>query len=282
MKTENHKIARLILTGKEHNKSKLLNINRLEKLLSVLITKAYQKQHFKFIQTPGGFLNFDFPEELQTKIDISKAELKVSLLQSEAEMEVASFFKILSENIYQKLREIADYITIGIDGTNSNGQIIELVAVYDLKKEKVVRWTGKFYPTVEQIAYTIKINDLNTHFIELNGDKVVILGCHDLNIFSPRGQANAGKNKSGWRYKTAQKFKKLCREFSPDIILQHPHTTDYSKIWNGAWNNLEKEFPNVKHFASGIKYFYPYGSPRGKMDEVLAKTKKGDVIDFYL
>ena len=115
--------------------------------------------------------------------------------------------------------------------------------------------------------------------MKLNNQNIVLLGCHDLNVFSLRGQAKANPN--GWKRKTANKFKKLCKEFKPEIILQHPHTTDSPNIWNLAWRTVEKELPKVKHFASGIKYFNWKGKPRGKIEKVLEKTKKGDVVDFY-
>ena len=73
----------------------------------------------------------------------------------------------------------------------------------------------------------------------------------------------------------------LIQEFNPEIILQHPHWTDTPNIWNVAWRTVEKELPNVKHFASGIKYYNKNGDVRGDIDKVLEKTKKGDVIDFY-
>jgi len=38
--------------------------------------------------------------------------------------------------------------------------------------------------------------------------------------------------------------------------------------------------PCVKHYASGIKYYNNDGTPRGALNKVLEKTKKGDVIDF--
>lgn len=83
-----------------------------------------------------------------------------------------------------------------------------------------------------------------------------------------------------WKGKKSGAFRKLCKQFKPHIILQHPHTTDTPNIWNLAWRTVEKKLPQVQHFASGIKYYYKNGHPRGDLDRVLAKTKKGDVIDF--
>ncbi len=275
-----HKIARLIVTGKQYDKNNNPNISKLEKLLEKFVATEYQKRTYEFILTPGGFLNFDFPDCLQYDLDIKVAERQnITLLQKEANSVIVSFFENFNQTTYKKLKETADYFTIGIDGLNPhNDQHIELVAVYDLKKEKVINWTGKFYPTEGQKRDLIKINDLDTHFVELNNQKIVILGCHDLNVFSPRGQANA--NPEGWRKQLADRFKMKCKKFKPEIILQHPHTTDTEKIWNLAWRSVEKELPYVKHFASGIKYYNKNGV-RGDIDKVFEKTKKGDVTDFY-
>lgn len=279
-KNTKHKIARLIVTGKQYDKYGNPNFSKLEKLIENFLATEYQNRTYEFILTPGGFLTFDFPKNLQNDLDISKAENQsVSLLQKEANSVIVEFFKSLNHLIFKKLKETADYFTIGIDGFNpTNYQHIELVAVYDLHKEKVISWTGKFYPTEGQKKDLIKINDLDTHFIELNNQRVVILGCHDLNVFSPRGQATANPN--GWKKQLADSFKSQCKKFKPEIILQHPHTTDTPNIWNLAWRTVEKEMPNVKHFASGIKYYNRNGV-RGDIEKVLEKTKKGDVTDFY-
>ncbi|MEM5798588.1 MAG: hypothetical protein QXP39_00885 [Candidatus Aenigmatarchaeota archaeon] len=188
-------------------------------------------------------------------------------------MKITEFFDCISKDAFDKLKEIADYFIIGIDSKNpGNNQHIELIAIFDLKESKTIHWTGKFYPTEGQKRDLIRINDLNTHFIKLNNQKIVILGCHDLNVFSPRGQANA--KPESWKRKTADKFKKLCRKFKPDIILQFPHMTDTPNIWNLAWKTIEKELNYVKHYASGIKYYNDGHNPRGPLSKVLEKTKK--------
>lgn len=276
-----HKIARLIVTGKQYDRYGNPNFSKLEKLIEKFLATEYQKRTYEFILTPGGFLTFDFPKSLQYDLDIANAEKQsIALLQKEANTVIVSFFESLNPATFKKLKETSDYFTIDIDGFNPTNykQHIELVAIYNLHKEKVIRWTGKFYPTEGQKRNLIKINDLDTHFIELNNQRVVILGCHDLNVFSPRGQATA--NPDGWKKQLADRFKIQCRKFKPEIIFHHPHTTDTPNIWNLAWRTVEKELPYVKHFASGIKYYNKNGV-RGDIDKVLEKTKKGDVVDFY-
>ena len=244
---ESHKIARLVVVGVPSER-------RVKNLVVKFISKAKNK-HFEFVITPGGFLSFDFPEGLERGIDIDKInEKQLQLLQKEAEEVISDFFGRLKDDDFQKLKKIADYFTIGIDGFNeSRTKHIELIAVYNLKKEKVIRWTGKFYPTEYQKRSLIKFNDLDSHFIELNSQKIVILGCHDLKIYSPRGQAVANPN--GYKKRIADKFKSKCKQFKPDIILQHPHETSSPKVWNIEWLKVQKDLPSVKHFASGINYY---------------------------
>lgn len=141
---ESHKIARLIVEG-DPNETKLKN------LIAKFISKA-KNRHFDFVITPGGFLSFDFPEGLDDDIDIDNInEKQLQLLHKEAEEVISDFFGRLKDDDFQKLKKIADYFTIGINGSNESGsRHIELIAVYNLKKEKVIRWTGKFYPTEYQ------------------------------------------------------------------------------------------------------------------------------------
>jgi very-short-patch-repair endonuclease len=276
-----HKIARLIVTGKEYDSFGNPNYERLAMLLESFILHFYGKLQFEFIVSPGGFLTFEFPENLHYKINLEYAEDNlISIFEKEANITIRDFFEKLPEDTFNKLKNIVDYFTVGIDGYNPiNKQKIELVAVYDLKIESVIRWTGKFYPRPEEQNTLIKINDLRNHFIELNNQNVVILGCHDLNVYSPRGQAVARAN--GWRKQLSNKFKGICSEFKPDIILQHPHKTFSPKNWNLAWDSVREELPSVSHYASGINYQKMKASDTLRpLSKVLEKTKKGDVVDF--
>ena len=276
-----HKIARIVVTSKQYDRYGNPNFVRLESMIEKFISKVYNKKHFEFIITPGGFLSFDFPKNLQYEIDIAVAEEKqLPLFYSAAEKVISKFFKGLSKDNFKKLKATADYFTIGIDGLNPKNynQRIELVAIYDLMNEKIIRWTGKSYATNEfQKRNLISIKDFNSHFIQVNGDSILVLGCHDLNIFSPRG--NKIRKPDSWKGIIASEMKKLCKKYKPSIVLQHPHTTDTPNIWNNAWITLQQELPYVKHFASGIK-FYNENGVRGDLKTVLAKTKKGDVLDF--
>ena len=140
--------------------------------------------------------------------------------------------------------------------------------------------TGKFYPTPKEQNEVIKMLDFDKKFLKIGGDKVLIFGCHDLNVFNPRGQANLREGSD--KYKISQEFYKRFEQEKPNIILQHPHTTDTPNIWRAAWNTVRKKYPFVEHFASGILYANYKGEPRGDLDEVLEVTKKGSVLDIIV
>ncbi len=279
-----HKIARLVVTEKQYSKTngKAIN-NRLQSVIRRFLKKEYGKSTYEFILTPGGFLIFDFPESIDYVADYKDPEQEtITLLQKKANKEIVSFFKGLTPGVFKQLQKTADYFSIGIDGYSRGGyQRIELVAIYDLKKKKVIHWTGKFYPVGYQESSLIRFNDLDTHFIELNNQRVMLLGCHDLTVYSPRGRAAA--NPDGWRYKLGTEFRSAAKKFKPEIVLQHPHFTDTSATWKQSWNQLAKELPGVKHYASGINYSTNAkgNKKRQNIDTVLNRTMKGDVTDFY-
>ncbi len=79
-------------------------------------------------------------------------------------------------------------VTIGLDLTASprnNFFEAELVAVYDLAEKAVIAWTGKSYPTTYQEESLFQVKDIETHFVRIGSQRILVLGCHDLNIFSP-------------------------------------------------------------------------------------------------
>ena len=109
----------------------------------------------------------------------------------------------------------------------------------------------------------------------------MLLGCHDLTVYSPRGQAVAKPD--SWRYKLGHEFRERAKTYQPDIVLQHPHNTDTPGTWRQAWSQLSNQLPSVKHYASGIKYYNNRqpDNKRATLEKVLEGTMMGDVKEFY-
>ena len=158
---------------------------------------------------------------------------------------------------------------------------IELVAVIKLSKTraKVIAWTGKSYPTGPQENSLVQVVDLRTHCVEVAGLRILVLGCHDLNVFNPRILANPqlGINRR-------HRFKKMCsvaKLFDPTIVIQHPHQTDSQRIWLSRWSGVKKTLPSVEQGLSGIAYCLRSGcqTTRRVLPDVLKGTKFGPHIE---
>ena len=257
-------------------------------LLEDICQKWPKGKKVKFIMSCGGFIQFGWPEFVSRKDvgDNKNPNIKVvETLVNEAEKYARD---ILSNNLREKLCDLTDYITLGIDSykdkisTTQNyiSQLhIELVFLVDLIKNKFY-WTGKSYPTPNQQAGLVRIHDLKTHFFNLDCvGKLMILGCHDLTIFNPRS-----KNAKGWRKDINREFKELAANEKPICVLQHPHTTVKIGTWRNAWSNLSQLLPSVKQYFGAGRY-YESESKRSEcnnLDNVLERTKYGETMDFIV
>jgi hypothetical protein len=262
------------------------NIDATKSLLKDICDAWPKKKRVSFLITCGGFINFPWPSSLsnlEVGNPVYPERAAVEFLAEEARRNVEL---LLTENLCDKLEKCTRYLTVGIDTSKSKISVtrnyisephIELVFLIDLK-ERTYRWTGKSYPTPNQERGLVRTADLEKHFFESDFGKVLILGCHDLTIFNPRSDATA----KGWRKEVKDEFKLLSKKRDPSIVLQHPHTTDSSRIWLTAWNSLARLLPNVKEYASAGRY-YNKGEPcRSELLDVLRKTKCADTLDFIV
>lgn len=238
------------------------------------------KQTFDYLVTPGGFINFKWPDKFIEVIKDKKESQKIILaLRKMANETIQNFWNTLPTKTKQKLQSSVKFITFGVDSNNNDEygnvvQCIQFVALFDTKKYKVIHWTGKSYPTTyDQKCRLIEFDDLKSHFVKVNKEMVCLLGCHDLKIFSPRAKVIAGEE----RQRKIKQFDKLMNQFKPNIIIQHPHNTDTYKIWNTEWKTVEKKYPFVTEYVSGIRH-YNYGrKKRGTIKNVIEKTTLGKV-----
>jgi hypothetical protein len=195
--------------------------------------------------------------------------------------------KVLNEDLLNKIKKISDYISIGIDSIkektstryNDNSRPhIELVFLIDLKRNNRY-WTGKTYPTTKQEKYLLDIEDYKTHFINLpEVGKIMILGCHDLNMFNCRAWLTTGEK----RKRVKSEFIKLAKNENPICVLHHPHTYAKIRTWANGFNGLKKFLPSIKYFISTGKY-YEANNDKAKWTEInklLKYSKIGNSIDF--
>ncbi len=244
--------------------------NIISKVVDYWIDRGYPR--VKYLTTPGGFVHFRWPSVLNPY-----SEEGFRLIVKEAIMAIN---QTLPPNLLEKLREITDYITLGIDSESVPGNLrrphVELVTIVDVRTGKI-DWTGKSYPIVEQERGLIRA-PVDTHFKNLDGDSVLVLGCHDMNAFNPRAHATAKKQ---MRIATQRKFIDLVKAHKPQTVLHHPHTTDTSRIWLNGLNFLRRKL-GIKRYISAFRYYNGDASPRERLDVVLSNLRIGSTMDIIL
>lgn len=269
-------IVRLVLDGPPKPDS-------AGKLLKAAFGQWPGKAKAKFLMVPGGFAEAPWPKDWKGQSGWASRPQDGDLLVQVARKQIN---RIMDPELRKLAQNKVDFITIGIDvclDEGVSGPHAELIGVYDVKAGKVVGFTGKSYPLGAQEETLVQVADLHSHFMELGGDKVMILGCHDLNMFSPRAIAN---HKPGTeRSNRSKAMRKLAEAENPVVVLQHPHATDTAKTWHIAWSGIRQAFAKLKTWASGIGY-YNYNQPekRQALQKVLEQTRSdnGKVYDIVI
>lgn len=235
----------------------------------------------QFLLFPGGFVTAPWPKTATFPRGWESAPQDIKHLLPTAQKALQN---VLTPKILKKLQSRTDYISLGIDLTTPRkmkGPHAELVALVETATGQVKQWTGKSYPLPVQEKNLFHITDLKTHQAHIGKERVLILGCHDLNAFSPRTFANQSPNSP--RRQRTEAFLELLQRFKPTIILQHPHGTDTPNIWRMAWQHLQKKLPSLKAWASGIAYFNFLGGPkRAPLEKVLQATANDPESVFNL
>jgi hypothetical protein len=233
----------------------------------------------RYLITAGGFLSFEWPSQVAVTDPSKPSPKEVQLLKEGAEKACREF---LTPTIRRRLAKVADYVSLGADsvrcGCDVKRRTAELVLLFDLHSSLV--WiTGKSYPGVQQ-RVLVRMNDLSKDFVRTSGDRVLLLGCHDLNMFSKRAFRNC--NKDGWRAKRIKEIRKMTVGFLPNVILQHPHRTQSPHAWGTALGGLKKLLhqAGVSDFTfAGAGRWHATGtkSPR-PLHSCLVSTAVGNVV----
>jgi hypothetical protein len=247
-----------------------------ERLLEVLTDRWPAGVTVKFLITPGGFVRTTFPSRWSGGVGWVSRPADLKVLAAHA---ATALSKVVTPEVLKGAKGKADVLTVGIDLENGNGHDAELVATYEVATGRVL-WTGKSYPVAAQQHSLVQVVDLRSHFQVVAGQSTLVLGCHDLNMFSARGWAN--QQPGGARHMRCAEVGRLARTFKPTVVLQHPHATDSPNVWRTAWAGLRKCLPTVTTWASGIAYTNRNGKPRAPLAAVLEGTQGGaPCLDFY-
>ena len=287
-KEQNPAIARIVIQSPEW----FGNPQTSRQILNKICQRWPENVRVKFIVTGGGFLQFNWPNNVginEIGDNLNPDPVSFNVLLRKAENCVRT---VIDDQLYMKLRKLSDYITLGVDSfkigawttKNYTSELqVELVCLVDLINKKFY-WTGKSYPTLREESKVVRMTDLRSHFVNLAGEKVMVLGCHDLTIFNPRSDAVA----LGWRKKLKEKFKRIAIKENPRIALFHPHTTDCISVWRQALNELTRMFNGLEIYAGAGRWphvsyhLYKNGRIHCTFEDVLEETKRGNSIDFIV
>lgn len=266
-------IARVVTRGRRPSSVKAA-VEMLHEALGARWPSAAQ---VKFTITSGGFLEGDFPDAWSGGLGWNSQPRDLAELVRAAKPVVES---ALTPRLLSAAAARTRILTLGVDLWGDAGHA-ELVAVINCRSRKIVGWTGKSYPTAGQAADLVQVTDLRSHLFELAGERVLILGCHDLNMFSARAIAN--QRPDGARRQRCDLMAGLVRRFKPTVVLQHPHSTDTPNIWRMPWACLAREYPSVRCYASGVGYYAWRGRPRRPLADVLTGTRsETGVVDVVV
>ena len=226
----------------------------------------------KFLLLPGGFVSVPWPRKWSGRFGWASRPCDVDVLIECAQQVLG---RVVTDRFVKQATGRIDVVAIGIDLTPDavTNAYAELIALYDIKT-RTVAFTGKSLPRSNQRTL-VRFVDLGSHFISIGGERVLVLGCHDLNFFSPRGR---GVQKSHGRLqKLRREMDERVSRFQPTVVLQLPHGTDTPATWRPAWNALVRLSPSIRAWASSISYFnIGNARPRAPLDDVLAATHGGE------
>lgn len=245
------------------------------------------------LQTPGGFL-FDCQDLSTIQTGTNSRISYFNMVVDKSEQFMQNF---LTEDLIQTISLKTDFVTFGVDVFHNVGahgcdynvrrkckgfeKHAELVGTFDTKIQKFTGWTGKSYPVSLQVNTLLYCNKLESHFQYFGQTPVLVLGCHDLNIFSPRSRKSS--TVGTYKGKIISFIQKKCDEFKPEVVLHHPHSTDSPRIWSTAWSGVLKFIPSVKAYSSGIHYEnVNIGAQRQPLGKVLTATILGNIANTVI
>ena len=283
-------VVRIVVDGCPSLKSEATNFERARRMLLRAFADNRWPGNAMFALTPGGFVKAPFPEHWDGKRGWRSRPEDFRALLPHARN---ALDKVLTPRVMDAARGRADYLTLGVDLNDRSGKgkmdrrargtHAELVAIVDVARRKPVQWTGKSYPVSWQERTLVQEVDLDSHLFCCETERVLVLGCHDLNMFSPRAEAKM--NDGSDRQVRSECMSNLAKRFRPTMILHHPHTTDSPRIWATAWSGARKGLPRKsggRHvWASGIAYYNGGAARRGTLRGVLEATRccDEDVLD---
>lgn len=151
-----------------------------------------------------------------------------------------------------------------------------------MKNEQFVGATGKTYPTTQQERRPVRNPDAAGHVLDIDGEQVAVLVCHDLIAWSPWGAASRGPRKAA----VATKLQAAFADRHPTTVLHLPHTTHSARTWAQSWARVNTQLAGAPAaWASAIRYRKGNSRPPLPLgSKLLDRTRSGssEVLDIVL
>lgn len=255
-------IARLVTHGRPPS-----TVPRAERMLYAALGSRWPSgARSRFLLLPGGFVQGYCKRNRDVRSGWDSRPQDIVPFVAEARLIVQ---RLLSARVREQARGKVDAVVVGVDVWDPNGTYAELVALVGVATRSV-HFTGKSLPRSDQ-PLVVRMMDLETHFVSSVGERVLLLGCHDLNLFSPRGRSR--QTEGGCIHLLREEMDTQVLRHKPTVVLQLPHGTDTPTTWRASWNALRAFAPTVKAWASSISYFNIYDEPlRAPLEKVLGGT----------
>lgn len=255
-------IARLVTDGRPPS-----TVPGAERMLYAALGSRWPSgARTRFLLLPGGFVQgcCKCNRDVQSGWDSRPQDIVPFVAEARRIVQ-----RLLSPRVQEKARGKVDAIVVGVDVWDPNGTYAELVALVDVATWSV-HFTGKSLPRSDQ-PLVVRMTDLETHFVTVLGERVLLLGCHDLNFFSPRGRSR--QTEGGPIHLLREEMDAQVHRHKPTVALQLPHGTDTPRTWRASWNALRILAPTLTVWASSISYFNIYDDePRAPLESVLGGT----------
>ena len=263
------KVVRIVIRGGTYRRRDSDNCAEARAMLSsAFASNRWPSGLATFAVTPGGFIRSNLPLDYAGTRGWHTKKRDLGKLIPHAEAAVAA---VIQGDLLTNARQRTRFLTLGVDlnvewhkedrlrsAHNCRPACpeacthAELVAVLDTASGKVIRWTGKSYPMGSQQHTLVHVTDLGTHLLEIGSERLLVLGCHDLHLFTNRGR----RSESGptCKEKRRHRMSSVARQFNPTMILHHPHTTYSPRVWSPAWSATRSALPTTRIWASGIAF----------------------------
>jgi hypothetical protein len=273
----NAKIGRVILAGSLAESWNSIGSTENARVILRRIADFWPEDHrVDFLITFGGFLRFAWPFPTSSSLHAG-----------------TSIWATLVEHASHKAKECLDgvsttlsaytrYVTIGLDSRSVEKDLsmphAELVGVFSVISNEE-HWTGKTKPVPSQKVGLVRA-PIASHFMTVGDQHVLVLGCHDLNLFSARAYANSSEERRTY----LNSIRSMLAEWKPSAVLQHPHSTDSNRTWLGGWSGLKSlGAETLINAAGGVCYKGMHERPvRSDLASVLHATRIGPTLDFVV